>query len=305
MKSMKFNTADLKPNTKTIDIFQNDRTLKLLLDDPRSPEYAAFIGTKFQRTTSTTEIPKILKELKQRTFTDILFSENNRNKIVRYLSCLIIFNPRMIVAHNPFFYIDDTTMFNVVTDLNSYIYSVRDNKDTGISYVLNLCTTSAHIVQMLAKAGKYMHMVSLPENKLTSDIMQKMCSYYLQMYDKYTEGDSNFFDVILGSFSAFNFPKCKEETSSEIIISFYRYLITKFLRFYRIYFLIKLTVDCVEPDFISIFNHQHNIDPAKISFDFLNLSSDQLSLFIDNISLFILEERSLPFLLLSIEKILK
>ena len=88
MRSMIFPTKTENNNDRGT-VHSNNSILQYLVDDPKTIRYNQIIREKFSR-----EDDDSSKMLSSRIFTNILFSECDKNKVIRYLSFLVFLESR-------------------------------------------------------------------------------------------------------------------------------------------------------------------------------------------------------------------
>ena len=315
MKFMLFHTKKDK-NKIAMETSINQNILQYLVDDHKSIRYNQIIRNKFSRGDDDAIIL-----LANRIFTNILFAENDKNKIIGYLSLLVFLEPIEVRKRNPFLDISDSLMMRIINEITSYKFITVPTeymgKDNPLAiYAIHKCKTPAHIVQMFSKVGKYYYLPFIPETKLNSQCKQKICAGALSIFDSYWQSDvydsevRTYTDILLGDYSSFTMPQNKEELDLDMAISLYKYLIAKVLRFYMVYFRLQefsqFSKEKVDDDFVqTIFGYRTEFDIANVSFDFTTIKQDRLTIFIDAITQFITENKSLAFLISNIESCLR
>lgn len=313
MRSMIFPTKTENNNDRGT-VHSNNSILQYLVDDPKTIRYNQIIREKFSR-----EDDDSSKMLSSRIFTNILFSECDKNKVIRYLSFLVFLESRKVRERNPFLDISDSLMMRIISEVTSYKFitvpeEYKHNGNPLAIYAMHQCISPAHIVQMFAKVGKYYHMPFIPDTRLNSKCKQKICMGALTIFDSFWDNDDtesrSYADVLLGEYSAFVMPKNKEELDAETALSLYKYLIAKVLRFYMIYFRLQeysqFSDEKTDDEFVHIiFGYHTEFDIDNVSFDFTSIEHDKLAAFIDAITAFIVENKSLAFLLEHVEACLR
>lgn len=292
-----------------------------LLDDPESIRFNNFIRNKFNRGLQGDTNGMDQGDLQNNILLNILFSENAKNKIVRYLSLAAFTDPRSVKERSPFLDISETTFSQILREVLSYQFKevpeeLRGKNVNNAILSLYQCKTHAHFVQMLAKAGKQYRAPYIPDSKFTADIKNaiavgtlNICSSF---YDDTASTDleeNSYINVFFGKNSSLVIPNTKEEVTMDFAITLYKYLITKALRFYITYFKMQALYQYMPKAYEEheqlqvLFGYTSSYDSASISFDFTKISSDNLLQFILDLTSFVLEEKSaISFLIASIEE---
>ena len=306
MKTMSFGNKIKNHNTLPTENEGANDLLFYLVDDPKTLKYNDFIGKKFNR---ADEQKDMFGTAKERVYENILFSEADKNKVVRYLSLNAFIDPKGVCRRNPFLDMCPSDMRAIVYYINSNKFiqlpqEYQASPKARLDLALSKCKTIAYFVQMLSKMGKHYHAIPLVEESLTPNLKETICVGALAIFEEYTSGEGNYADILLGTYSTFQMPNRSEDMTVEVALKMYRYLLTKFFRFYLVYLQLNESAFSMNEQFSGFFTMDASTTFEDTKFPVNDCDTRDLNKLVLLLTAWITQEQSLMDLLVIIQNFL-